>query len=517
MSDKNRPMMGVGVTTGKTPVAKSEQSAGALTNPDSPFCIAVMGDFSGRGNQLASGLEIKPLANSRFIDVDRDNFEEIIASFKISLKLHIGDDIVEVNINELDDFHPDELYENLESFSRLRSLRRRLKSNKTFSEAAEEIQSWLPVKQEGKELTENNTEASASIEAPSDNLLDDILGSHQQTAGSTSSEATHIDKLIRSIVAPYVEPAKDPRQDEMLVMLDVVTANHMRDILHHDDFQALESAWQSLYFLIKRLDTDSKLKIILLDVSKQELQADLAVDDISTSVMYKKFCDRAEGDLPWSVLLGNYQFSDSIDDVLSLANIGAIAEQAGAPFLSSANERLAGCESFSTTPDYEDWQYEISTGTRDAWKMLRQSSVASFIGLALPRFLLRLPYGKKSKPVESFQFEEMPEQHCHECYLWGNAAFLKVELMARNFKKQGWNMQLREEFQTDNLPVHYYTDDGETVSKPVAEVYLTEKAGEILNNSGLMTLWSVKNMDSIRSAGYDSVDENSLEISGRWQ
>jgi len=176
--------------------------------------------------------------------------------------------------------------------------------------------------------------------------------------------------------------------------------------------------------------------------------------------MYKLFCDASEGDLPWSLLLGNYSFTDSIDDVLSLANIGEIAKMAKAPFIAAANEKLAGCESFSKTPDYEDWNHSISEGVNKAWQMLRQSPAASYIGLALPRFLLRLPYGKKSKPIDSFNFEEMTEDNSHENYLWGNAAFLKAECLARNFNDKGWQMQLNEVFQTDNLPVHYFKEDG---------------------------------------------------------
>jgi type VI secretion system protein ImpC len=203
--------------------------------------------------------------------------------------------------------------------------------------------------------------------------------------------------------------------------------------------------------------------------------------------------------------------------VLSLASIGAIAQQAGAPFIAAADEALVGCESFATTPDYEDWNHRVSEGVDNAWQMLRQSSVAAYIGLALPRFLLRLPYGKKSRPIESFTFEEMPEEPCHACYLWGNAAFIKVELLARNFKKRGWQMQPGEEYQTDSLPVHFYTEDGETVGKPVAEILLTEKGGEIIAHQGLIPLWSVKNADAIRSSDFRSVAENGQTIIGRWE
>lgn len=494
-----------------------------VTNPDTPFCIAILGDFSGRGNR--SRHEPETVGKRRLVEIDRDNFEEVMASFGIGLNLHLGDTTgIQVKIKELDDFHPDELYDKLETFSKLRSLRRRLKNTGSFAEAAAEIQSWQTVSEaaEPQPTDQNEKESNERVVnetnvTDSGNLLDSILSSQQQSSDRLSIETHQIDKLIRSVVAPYVEPAADPRQDEMISTVDRATETHMRDILHHADFQAMESAWRSLYFLITRLETDASLKIKILDITKQELCADLAVDDITSSAIYKLFCDKAEGDQPWSILLGNYTFTDRIEDVVTLASIGSIAQQAGAPFIAAANETLAGCHSFAMAPDCEDWSHALSEGANSAWQILRQSPVAAYVGLALPRFLLRLPYGKKSKPIESFAFEEMPNDHCHSCYLWGNAAFIKAELLARNFKKRGWNMQPGEEYQTEKLPVHYYNEDGETVSQPVAEILLTEKGGEIMRKQGLTPLWSVKNMDAVRSNDYRSVAENGQTIAGRWQ
>jgi len=523
MSDK--PTMGVEVnlrsksSNSDTAKLNTPKSNAPETQAGSPFCMTIMGDFSGKLNH--GGSQPGKQSKARLIEIDRDNFEDVMAGFKINLSLSLSDnENIHIEIKELEDFHPDELYDKLASFSKLRNLHRRLKKTSSFAEAASEIQGWLP---ESNTVTSNTTaqpdrNENVQTEIPTDNLLDSILGSQQtQASDNAASEATHIDKLIKSIVAPYIEPATDPRQKEMLAMVDNATESHMRDILHHADFQAMEAAWQSVYFLIKRLETGTKLKIFLLDISKQELQQDLAVNDISTSSIYKLFCDPSEGDKPWSLLLGNYSFTDSVDDVLSLASIGEIAQQANAPFIAAAHETLAGCDSLSKTPDYEDWNHTVSEGVNKAWSMLRQSPVARYIGLALPRFLLRLPYGKKSKPIDSFTFEEITNNNLHENYLWGNPAFIKAECMARNFNDNGWNMQLSQVFQTDNLPVHYYADEGETVNKPVAEIMLTEKGGEIMSNSGLMPLWSVRNMDCIRSSDYRSIDENAETIRGRWK
>ncbi|VAW60706.1 Uncharacterized protein ImpC [hydrothermal vent metagenome] len=520
MADKNKLKMGVEVNIGVNSAQKGQRPASQAVNlpsadANTPFCIAVMGDFSG--------VPREPLAKLRAIEIDRDNFEARMAAFKIQLNVNINGESIPLAIKAPEDFHPDELYQKLESFSQLRSLRRRLKNNKTFADAAAEMQGWVPDAVENTPAA--HTTSSGADDKPVDNeaegqdtenLLDSILDAHTPASSTASTEAGQIERLIRSIVAPYVEPAADPRQDEMIALVDQATQTHMRDILHNAEFQAMEAAWLSLWFLVKRVETGSRLKIKILDISKQALADDLARDELSASAMYKFFCDPSEGDIPWGVLSGNYTFGTTIEDILTLASVGAIAQQAGAPFISAAAESLVGCESFATAPDYDDWHQPLTEGVKKAWQMLRESPVAASIGLALPRFMLRLPYGKKSSPVESFSFEELDEVHRHSSYLWGNAAFLKVECMAQNFNRSGWDMHLESVYQTDDLPVHYYKEAGETLSKPVAEIMLTEKGGGMISQQGLIPIWSVKNADAVRSSDYRSLAMNAEKLRGRW-
>ncbi len=497
---QNKPGIGIAVNIHNSTHNPKQPTA----QTDTPFCIAILGNFSGKKNKTSK---------RRLIEIDRDNYETVMDDFNIHLKLTLSENqSIDINFKELDDFHPDTLYENLESFNQLKNLKRRLNNNQTFADAAAEIQSWLPdsiTKNSQPEPTSANTN-----EAAPEGLLDSILNIQKDATPDATSQ---IDSLIKSIVAPYAQPKADPRQDEMLSVVDTALTAHMRDILHHADFQAMESAWQSVYFLIRRVDTNSRLKIFLLDISKEELQTELAVEDISTSGLYHLFCDTAEGDLPLSALMGNYQFTDTLNDINTLANISIIAQQAGAPFLSAASETLVGCQSFSATPDYSDWNYSINDETSDAWNQLRKSPAASYLGLALPRFLLRLPYGKKTDPIDSFKFEEMPDENInHSHYLWGNAAFIKIECMARNFTQNNWNMRLAEVSQTDSMPLHYYTEEGESAVKPIAEILLTEKGGEIIRANGMIPIWSVKNQDCIRSSDYCSISETDEEICGRW-
>jgi len=515
MSDKNRPGMGFEVNIRS---AESGKSASG-TDPGSPFRMAVLGDFSGQFDQPAG--EENPLARRKPVLIDRDNFDEILAGFNLSFDISLdgsAERSMTIHIDELDDFHPDALYDKLEIFSKLRGIRRRLKDKNSFGAAAAEIMGWL-VEEKAPQADAKPVAADqpAQVKVPEAGLLDSILDSTPQPSSDLEKAAAPgaIDHLVRHIIAPYVEPATDPRQPEMLDAVDAATAGHMRQILHHPRFQAMEAAWRSVYFLVSRIETDRHLKIYLLDAGKQALQADFA-EHPSRSHLHKLFCDPAIGEEPWSLLLGNYSFEDSIDDALLLAQIGDVARQAAAPFIAGAKETLAGCASFADYPDADDWKYTMKSGADNAWKLLRQDAVADYLGLALPRFLLRTPYGAKSSPIEAFKFEEMPEQYCHECFLWGNAAFIKAEQLARAFAEHRWNMRPGEASQTDSLPMYYYADEGEMVLMPCAETYLTEKGGKRLAAQGLMPVWSVKNMDAVRSSDFASLSVSGDSLRGRW-
>src|SRR5439155_11794368 len=124
----------------------------------------------------------------------------------------------------------------------------------------------------------------------------------------------------------------------------------------------------------------------------------------------------------WSILVGQYTFDHSREDVELLGRIARIASRAGAPFLAAASPRILGCTSLADAPDADDWQKQTGTDNEAAWTQLRQLPESVYVGLALPRFLLRQPYGKKSDPIERFQFEEMVPGAVHEDYLWGNPA-----------------------------------------------------------------------------------------------
>jgi type VI secretion system protein ImpC len=484
---------------------RSEEGS-AAPREDTPFRIVVLGDFSGKASRGASAA-VK-LNGLRPIAVDRDNIEAVMARLGVGLHLPAGDgNRLPLRFQELDDFRPERIFQRLEAFDRLRQMRRKLEDPATFAATAAEMRA-APA----------TPPPAAKPKAPppqGDALLDAVLGATASRA-EPAPGGVDWDRFLRQIVSGYAVPKADPRQAEMIAMVDQATAGFMRALLHQADFQALEALWRGLYFLVRRLDTDAQLKLFLLDVSRAELAADLSAgEDLAATGLYRLLVEQTVGTPgapPWSVLVGHYSFGPG--DAGLLGRLAKIAAQAGAPLVAAAHPSLLGCASLAQTPDPAQWQ-PLDEANEALWAALRGLPEARYLGLALPRFLLRLPYGKETDAVEAFDFEELRGGDDHEGYLWGNPAIACAYLLGETFSRKGWDMRPGLIQDIDNLPAHVFQRDGEAVLKPCAEVSLGTRAVERMAERGLMPLLSFQGRDSVQLASFRSIAGEVL--AGRWQ
>ena len=521
-------------------------------DPVTPFCIALLGDFSGRESRGI--LEIgSSLANRRAVLVDRDDFEEVLAKFHPEIKLPTGgeSDSLGLRFSELEDFHPDRIVERAEMFLRLHEARIRLNDPATFAAAAEEL-GLAPASSKTSGLSPGPSRTlavSVPPVPPSGSFLDAIIEdatigeatTEDATGHSGSDRPTTKDqrpvtsihrepprprlpgdlaRFVRRVTESHLAAVPDSRQAEVLAMIDRALSSQMRSLLHVPAFQALEAAWRAVFLLVRRLDTDSLLKLYLIDVSKPELAADLrSTEALRSTGLFRLLVDRSvstPGAEPWALIVGNYTFGPTRQDASTLSRVAQVASAAGAPFLAGASPRAVGCESFAETPYPEEWKWRAEAEDSAAWAALRQRPEAAYLGLALPRFLLRLPYGATTDPVESFSFEEMPESVAHEDYLWGNPAFACALLLAQSFSESGWQMRPGAHSELDGLPLHVYEKDGDSELKSCAEALLTERAaGKILEN-GLMPLVWLKGQDTVRLVRFQSMAEPLSALAGPW-
>ena len=166
-------------------------------------------------------------------------------------------------------------------------------------------------------------------------------------------------------------PGQDPQQPQLIAQVDAAIRGHMLALLHHPDFQALEAGWRSLYFLTRRLETGTLLKLYILDRSKAEISADLGKgEDLNSSSLYRLLVDQAAGSPgaePWAVVAGNYTFDRTKEDIELLGNLAKIAQQAKTPFLTGASPLVIGCPSVTETPDPDDWQPQHTLMNHELW------------------------------------------------------------------------------------------------------------------------------------------------------
>jgi type VI secretion system protein ImpC len=502
---------------------------------ETPFCIALLGDFSGRAGR-ESPRSADELALSRLLAVDRDNFDEILARFAPQLTLPItgpGSSLLAVRFANLEDFHPDALYSRLPVFAALRDLRRRLADPRTFAAAARELTDASPVA-----AGAGGAASAAAAESPrkprpgpgSGSLLDQVLDesgappapvSAPIPATAAAGPADDLQSYIRQIMAPHLVASPDPRQPEMLAQVDTAIGQLVADILHHPAFQALESLWRAIFLLVRRLETDQQLRLYLVDVTQEELRQDLLGPTEDSNAVHASALFRclthgsatALGGAPWALLIGLYGFGTRTDDTTLLGRVAQLAAAAGAPWISAAEPALAGVDSFESPPEPAEWTADPA----GVWESLRRSPEARFLGLALPRFLLRSPYGADAEPCEAFDFEEMASPPRHEHYLWGNAAIIPALLVGQAFSASGWQLLPGMRSQVGGLPLHLFREDGETVAKPCAECLLTERAASHLMDGGFMAVASMKGQDAVRLVRFQSIAHPVAGLAGRWR
>ena len=493
----------------------SEDGAVARPTSETPFCIAILGDFSGRANR---GLfEPKTIGDRRPYLVDRDNFDEVLSKLHPELHLPTEDKIPLVfRFSELDDFHPDRLFENA-AFQKLKGLRERVQDPSAFADVAEEL--GLRPASAARENESPRISAPSPVRLASGSLLDELIEqAESRVALEPARKTDEVHEFARELAAKYSVSAPDPRQPDVVAAVDRAIGDAMRVILHHPDFQALEAIWRATFLLVRQIETGAQLKIYLIDISKQELAAGLrASEDLRKSGIFRLLVEKAidtPGADPWTLVVGNFKFGSESEDTELLAKLAAIARRAGAAFLGEADPSLLGCASLEAAPHPRDWN---ESKVPDSWKQVRLRPESASVALALPRFLLRLPYGAETSPLESFEFEEFSGLPSHNGYLWGNPAFAVGMLLGQSFNEAGWEMRPGNLSQVENLPLHTYRVDGDSQLKPCAEVLLTEEAVERILDQGLIPLVSYKGRDAVRVGRFQSIADPQSPLAGRWQ
>lgn len=303
----------------------------------------------------------------------------------------------------------------------------------------------------------------------------------------------------------------------IIAEIDQKLTEQINVILHSERFQQVESAWRGLHYLVNNTETDEQLKIRVMNISKKDLGKTLKKYKGASwdqSPLFKKLYEQEYGQLggePYGCLVGDYHFDHTPGDVELLGQMAQIAAASHAPFIAGASPTLMGMDSWQELANPRDLGKIFAAPDYAAWRSLRESDDAKYVGLAMPRFLSRLPYGAKSNPVEEFNFEEETGAGDHSRYTWSNAAYAMAVNINRSFKNYGWCSSIRgveSGGAVEGLPVHTFpSDDGGVDMKCPTEIAISDRREAELANCGFMPLIHRKNTDTAAFIGAQSLQK----------
>jgi type VI secretion system protein ImpC len=303
----------------------------------------------------------------------------------------------------------------------------------------------------------------------------------------------------------------------MIAEIDAKLTGQVNEILHHADFQKLEGSWRGLHYLINNTETDEMLKIRVMNISKKDLGKTLkrfkgvAWDQ---SPLFKRVYEEEYGQFggePIGAMVGDYYFNQTPPDVELLGEMSKIAAAAHAPFIAAADPSLLQMDSWQELANPRDLTKIFGTPEYASWRSLREAEDARYLGLAMPRFLARVPYGARTAPVDEFDFEEDTGSADHSKYAWANAAYAMAVNINRSFKLYGWCSRIRgveSGGSVEGLPVHTFpTDDGGVDMKCPTEIAISDRREAELAKNGFMPLIHRKNSDFAAFIGAQSLQK----------
>ena len=334
-----------------------------------------------------------------------------------------------------------------------------------------------------------------------------------------SAVATAVRTLAEQALATSksISPDAIKTISAIIAEIDRKISEQVNLILHQDDFKQLEGSWRGLHHLVNNTETDEMLKIRVMNISKNDLKKTLKKFEGTAwdqSPIFKKLYEDeygSPGGQPYGSIVGDYYFDHSPEDVRILANMAQIAAAAHAPFIAGAAPTTLGMDTWQELSNPRDLTKIFQSPEYASWRSLRDSEDSRYLGLAMPRFLSRLPYGSKTVPVEEFNFEEDTAGASHDKYTWSNAAYAMATNITRAFKLYGWCARIRGTESggvVEGLPVHTFpTDDGGVDMKCPTEIAITDRREAELAKNGFMPLSHYKNTDYAVFMGAQSVQK----------
>ena len=355
-------------------------------------------------------------------------------------------------------------------------------------------------------------------ELDSQSLLDQIVDTGIRPRDDAGRERARdlVQTLVAELVAPGMVVAKGVGEtiNARIAAIDEMLSRQVDQIMHHADFQKLEGSWRGLNKLVMNSETGESMKIRVLNVSKKELLRDFqAAAEFTETAIWKAVYEHEFGTYggdPFGCMIGDYEFGKGAQDVEVLQQISSVAAAAHAPFISAASAQMFGMESFTQMPNPRDVAkiFDKNNPENTKWLSLRDSPDSRFLAMVLPHVLRRLPYGRATKEVDAFDYEEDVSGD-HDQYLWGNAAYEYAQTLTAAFAKHHWCVAIRGPEgggKVEDLPIHVFkSKEGDITSKIPTETLISDTREKEISDLGFIGLLNCKNTDYAAWFGGNSV------------
>ncbi len=480
----------------------------AIEMKELPFVAGILADLSGhRADPLPS------LKTRKFVEIDRDNFGAVLESIRPRVVVNVKDYLsdvedkttsIELFFESMEDFEPLNIVKRVEEMANLynvrchhRDLLNKLDGNDTL---AEQLQTVMDDDKKQKALADQITAGTGED-------LDKMLGDGKLARMDEQKPIALalLTEFLGQLAKPNDKAPKTPYQylTFHVERIDRLLTKQVNAVMHQEDFQTLEGSWRALSYLVFKTETSEHLKLRLLNINKAELHNDLdKAVEFDQSQLFKKVYEEEYGTFgghPYSCLIGDFYFDRSPMDMDLLEKISQVAAAAHAPFIGGADPKLFDLDNFEQMGVPRDLSKTMDSLELVKWHSFRESPDSRYVTLALPRVMMRLPYGPDTQPVEGLDFKEHVGVADTKKFCWGNAALVLAERLTNAFAHYRWTAAIRGVEGggiVEGLPAYtYHTPSGDISLKCPTEVAITDRREKELSDNGFIALCHCKGTD----------------------
>ncbi|MAY15786.1 MAG: type VI secretion system contractile sheath small subunit [Oceanospirillaceae bacterium] len=499
----------------------------AIVQRELPLIVGILADLSG------SPAEPLPVLKERdFVEIDRDNFDEVMEGFVPRLTMKVADSLseegattnIELLFKSINDFSPLNLVRSIPKTNEiyqarihLRDFLAKLDGNDALDELLTQLLSDEALQTEVKGVYADQEDLSA-VE-PSEfisKLLEE--GGMALDESQRSYALTLVGQFALDILGQEASDSAGDAADRMndrISQIDNLLTQQINLVMHDEGFQKLEATWRGLHYLVMNTETSTRLKLRVLNVSKRDLLKDLQkASEFDQSALFKKVYEDEFGTYggdPFSVLVGDYEFGRHPEDIELLEKLSGVAAAAHAPFIAAAYAKLFDLQDYFRLSQPRDLSKIFESAELIKWRSFRDSEDSRYVTLTLPKVLLRLPYGPDTVVVDGFDFKEDVDGTDASRYLWGNPAFILGQRITNAFSKFGWLAAIRGVEGgglVEGLPAHTFrTAAGDVRLTCPTQVAITDRREKELNDLGFMAILHCKGTDKAAFFGGQTTNQ----------